>query len=634
MRRGLRILLWSLAGLFVLAIAAGAVVADAYLQAYHTYKNDLANIVPQLDQARQELSQGLLPSADPFDAAASEAEQAQADVAHARFTYRLTSHIPFFSRPIEAVNLGVDAANNEAQAAITMRDMVQGLLGPEALRGGDTFSGNPPVFTNGVVNVKLIQGLSPQLDGLVAHLQAADRDIRAIPSLPFVGSLAQKKADALAKSTEAIRLAQRARSAIGLLPSFLGADGPRTYFFAMQNSADQRATGGAVLGYAFLTIDNGQMSLEPGGSIQNAEPKYGFPGIKLPAAVDWYLKNVPKQFPRLSNLNFTPDFPSNAQAWAALLGQGAKRHIDGAIAVDPVAVAQLLGSKKIHLPVLTDPISGSNLVQVAENQQYFLPHDDQLLFPAQLIAAAWPVLKDLHPFLRVVRTMGQVLGTKNIQIWSADADQEALLRTLGWDGSVKIGTGDHLQIGDNKLRSGKTDYYTKTTIGYDVTVDASGSITSSCTVTLDNLTPKGLPQGIVAKFNGPDNYALNDALLGLYAPAGATLTSESPPGQASYPPHQEGDAEVFTREVMAVPGKPGVAVWKYTVPGVVQTSSAGHVYTLTIQHQPLVNPAAISVSVTLPIGSVVRSAPGWQVSGSVVTYTGSLTKDLTLQIVY
>jgi len=61
---------------------------------------------------------------------------------------------------------------------------------------------------------------------------------------------------------------------------------------------------------------------------------------------------------------------------------------------------------------------------------------------------------------------------------------------------------------------------------------------------------------------------------------------------------------------MAVPGKPGVAVWKYTVPGVVQTSSAGHVYTLTIQHQPLVNPAAISVSVTLPIGSVVRSAPG------------------------
>jgi len=180
MRRGLRILLWSLAGLFVLAIGTGAVVADAYLQAYHTYKNDLANIVPQLDQARQELSQGLLPSADPFDAAASEAEQAQADVAHARFTYRLTSHIPFFSRPIEAVNLGVDAANNEAQAAITMRDMVQGLLGPEALRGGDTFSGNPPVFTNGVVNVKLIQGLSPQLDGLVAHLQAADRDIRAI----------------------------------------------------------------------------------------------------------------------------------------------------------------------------------------------------------------------------------------------------------------------------------------------------------------------------------------------------------------------------------------------------------------------------------------------------------------------
>jgi len=205
---------------------------------------------------------------------------------------------------------------------------------------------NPPVFTDGVVNVKLIEGLTPQLAEVVRHLQAADREIRAIPSLPFVSSLAQKKADALSKSTEAIRLAQRARSALQLLPSFLGADRPKTYFFALQNNSDQRATGGAVLAYSFMTIDNGRMSLEPGGAIQNAEPKYGFPGIKVPPAVDWYLTHVPKQFPRLSNLNFTPDFPSNAQAWAALLGQGAKRPIDGAIAVDPVAVAQLLGRRQ------------------------------------------------------------------------------------------------------------------------------------------------------------------------------------------------------------------------------------------------------------------------------------------------
>ena len=44
------------------------------------------------------------------------------------------------------------------------------------------------------------------------------------------------------------------------LPSFLGADGPRHYFFGASNPAELRGTGGLIGAYAILTIDGGRLS--------------------------------------------------------------------------------------------------------------------------------------------------------------------------------------------------------------------------------------------------------------------------------------------------------------------------------------------------------------------------------------
>jgi len=509
--------------------------------------------------------------------------------------------------------------------------MVRDVLGPAALAGekaAESANSEAPVFSNGVVNVALIQSLEPRLASVIQHLEAGDRYIRAIPSVPFIHRVQSLKDDALQQSTRAITLAQGALSGVRLLPSFLGADHPRTYFLALQNNADQRATGGAVLAYGFLNINRGRLKLLAAGSIYDIDSLLGFKA-KLPAALDWYVQHVRKAVPRIANVNYSPDFPVVAQGWSSLVDTAAGVRPDGIIAVDPIALAYILGDKHIRVPFYRTPITGANLVRAVEHDQYGLSRQAQQQFPNALIGAAWKILSNPRPFVRTIKQFQLALSQKNIQIWSADPAQQALLSRLGWDGSLRVNPGDYLYVAENKLLAGKVDYFTHTLIDDKVTVSSSGSIASTVHVQVVNGTPPGQPRAIA----GPNAYALNRSLMVMYAPGRAELHSAQP--AAGPAPHREGPAQVFVRTVNSTPGHPGDLGFTYSVPGAIISTSQGRVYQLTIQHQPMVNPAEIRVTVTLPKGSVVRSSgAGWTVSGNVATFHATPSKDMVTRIVF
>src|SRR4029079_7476125 len=117
----------------------------------------------------------------------------------------------------------------------------------------------------------LLSSVTPRLEQVLAHLRSADASVRALPSVPFAHTLDSLKAQVLTESGKAISLSERALSAFRLLPNFLGADGPKRYYLALQNNDDQRGTGGAVLSYAILTVDHGRLSLDRGGPIADID---------------------------------------------------------------------------------------------------------------------------------------------------------------------------------------------------------------------------------------------------------------------------------------------------------------------------------------------------------------------------
>ena len=84
---------------------------------------------------------------------------------------------------------------------------------------------------------------------------------------------------------------------------------------------------------------------------------------------------------------------------------------------------------------------------------------------------------------------------------------------------------------------------------------------------------------------------------------------------------------------MSIPGGQTENVtFTYSVPNVVRMTPSGKVYRLIVQHQPMAHPVALTVTVTLPKGATVRSAPGWTVKGRVATFHASLTRDLVREI--
>ena len=615
-------------GLGIVLLIAG-VLADACYQAYRIYR-DLKGPLADVAVVRTSLANGTVPPREAVDAIRRATARAQGQVDGARLTFRLAGAVPFVGRPVVAVRRGVAAAEEGGQAATLMVDMLRDILGDDgsAASVSSSSKASRPLIHNGGVDLDLIEGLEPRLQIVLRHLRAGERDIRAIPRIPFVPQLDRLKAKALDQSAEAITLAERTSLGMRLLPSFLGAHGTKTYLLAMQNNAEVRATGGALLAYGFVQASDGKLKLTRAGSTLDIGDRGVVSGVRLPPSLEWYAHLKQRDRPRLAGFNRSPDFPLVARAWASIIRKATGQRIDGAIALDPIAISYVLGERRIRVPSYPSAITATNVVKVIESDQYRLPPLQQLLLTGELIRAAWPILSNPHPILPTARQLGAALREKHLQIWSADQEDQVLLGRLGWDGALRVNPGDYLLAVNNQARWNKLDYFVHTKILCDVTVGASGQSHSTCEVRLTNRTPPGQPPIVL----GRKRSRVSTSAISLYVPRRAALEAEEPGGGRR--PHMEGQALVFYRIIQSLPGRDGVARFTYSVPRVVRSTAAGKVYQLTIQHQPLVNPAEVAIRVTLPHGTTIRSAPGWHVEGNVATFQAVLTRDVVLQIAF
>jgi hypothetical protein len=636
----------------VLAVLALAILLDAYRQTYRVYA-DVKSVQPQLQQAKQSLSRGNVPPNQVFDEASASAARAKADLDNADFAYHWVAALPGLGRPMEAVKWAAAAAGQEAQAARELRGLIVAVLGDNSVKSGLSKS-SLPIYKDGAINVQLLDSLTPRLTKLLGHLRAGEADVRRIPSipLPWIGPKIEKtRATVISDSAQAIALIQKGISSVKLLPSLLGAHGTRTYFMALQNSVDQRGTGGAVLGYAILQSINGKLHLLSGGGINAIDEKLLGTSILLSPEVTWYLRTAGVRERVNNGENYSPGFPAAARAWAKLVQEATGLHVDGAIAIDPFAIRDALqGQGALDIPAYKGRIDASNVVQIVAHDQYSLSKEAQKALPEQLVAGAYKILKHPKNFFKMASGMGQAVSHRNVQMWSADPQEQALITKLGWSGDLTSTKGDYATLAYNKRIRGKQDYWTQENINYNVNVRPSGAVDSTYSVKVSDEIPPGEPSRMVPHVTP---YGLNVAMLNLYVPKRAHFESVSPNDKQfptdfikpdayvkyvrprGFRQHLEGPYRVFTQTVTPYPGHPGVVQFRYEVPDAIQRTAAGRVYELTIDSQPLFRHAIVNVTVHLPKGTHVKSAgPGWKVNGSTIRMKLTLTGDVTTKIVF
>ncbi|MGH2746861.1 MAG: DUF4012 domain-containing protein [Actinomycetota bacterium] len=592
---------------------------------------------------------------------------AGASLARARDGLSAGGPILSLARVVPAVDDALTEVPHLLEAAEHSVGALRGTLDValNALRGPNQIVAEDPRGEGSVIRIDRVRELGDTISTVRNELRAAADALEKLNVKHLPRRLRPDIEDALSRARESDELLADAERGLAILPAFLGADGKRTYLLAMQNSAELRGTGGAILQFRLLEFDEGKPALvttERGtaGSVYNVDRNRQRLDITLPEDA-WYV-NAIRDAQRFGNANWSPDWPLSAKLTVDY-GRAAAENfpdvdfpdIDGVIGVDPVAMQQLMpGAGRYRTEKSGNRITAQRVVPFLLNRAYGS-------FPRPLFrrAVLRQVVNGFYQRLfaparpsELVRGFGDALRTKHMQIWLADPLEEEFIRRMNWDGRVKPNKrGDYLAVVQQNVGGNKLDYFASMTNDVSIEIDGADALVSTDIEIRNGIF---LPQSSWAMGNsGP----LHRAMINVYVPQNAELVNagapascpspdyhsaacrrdDSPPGLVQWigndpPTHFEQGKKVWSTTLQIPVQRTGAVRFDYRVPGVLRTKDGRRLYRLVLQKQPKIRAEQTTVRLDLPDGARAVHAPGWERDGDVLMWDRPLTEDVVLEV--
>jgi hypothetical protein len=489
---------------------------------------------------------------------------------------------------------------------------------------------------DGRIPVETIAAMAPALTTAHALVAEAERSVADSPATGVPRPVADARGEFLEQLEVADRQLETAAALARALPAFLGADGPRRYFFGAQNPAELRGTGGFIGAYTVLTIEDGRLDF---GSFQSIVDLSPLPvgGVKPPTAEYRRLWGWAGGAGFGQNANMTADVPSAAIALQRLYERVKGDPLDGTILADPHAFAALLRAAGPVDVEGVGEVSADTVVDQVANEAYgLLPDSDARKELLGQVASA-----TLARFLsegaggdpaRAAEALVGVAAGGRLRIHADDPDVAEAFDIAGVTGRLAA-PGDLLAVVGNNAAQNKVDFYTDRHVSHEVWLEADGDAVAETTVRLVNDAPtSGLPLTVI----GPNVDYLeageNRTLVSVYCGRGC-VREHSRRGTADVTPVLDGKelgyTLVATRERYAS-GEQAEITHRFRISEAWDPDDG--LYRLRVLDQPTIRPTTVEVRVHSPDGLLVRDAsPGMAVADRAVTWTGRLDgpRDLT-----
>ncbi len=531
--------------------------------------------------------------------------------------------------------LPVIGDNLNAARAIARSGSLLAPAAEQALKAAAVFPVGPAGpeigFSEGRLNTQPWPLAAEQLSTAAVAANLAMADARASGGVllpPIKGAREQF----LREGESAIKTLEKAGDAAALLPHFFADGTRRTWFLAIQNPVELRATGGFLGAFGILSADNGKITLE------RFDANNDLPVVKTPApAPEEYARNYDKFYARTfwPNTNMTPDFPTAAGVLASMWKQSTGGTIDGVIAIDAVGLNQLLqvvGSVEVA-PV--GAITHETFLPLALNEAYekFPEKDNRSRFLLEVGREVWSRLlagNFSNPTALMV-PMGEMVSTKRIQMWSpSELDR---LKRLGLAGELHPEeNADFLMVVGQNAAGNKVDYYAQRNVTYAVDLTNPARIMGRVEVDIANGAPTGAkPSYIMGPTLPNDKPGLNRTFTSIYMP-GSTFVLDALLNGApsSVESTNELGLGVASKFVEVAPQSSG----NFTVRTQGQLAQPG-VYKLVLQHQPNLNPDHMTIDITLPRGAFVHSySPSLRLVGNHLLWEGNLDREMEFEVRY
>ena len=312
---------------------------------------------------------------------------------------------------------------------------------------------------NGHVDVQLLRDSAAKLSEISTAATTLDAQARAISEPKYLTAMRDARAALQAQTSDLSGLLDHTALAARLAPSMMGADGPRSYFMGFQTNAEARGTGGLLGGFGILRFDNGTATVEKLGPNTELNKPFAPTDLGMEFTAQYGSAEPTTDF---RNSNTSSHFPYAAQIWRSMWEQQSGTRVDGAIAIDPVALSYILGAVGPVTVPDGETITADNVVELTESTAYIRFPTDQVARKAYLQDVASAVVEKMTGHLdsprQLLDALGKAVGEGRIAVWSASPDDQKLIEETPLAHEVPDDPAPYAEVVINNLSGNKLDF--------------------------------------------------------------------------------------------------------------------------------------------------------------------------------
>jgi hypothetical protein len=364
--------------------------------------------------------------------------------------WRIAESTPFLGNNLSAFR----------QAAALVDDLAVEALPPLSALS-ESFSLDSLQPRDGRLDLQVFSTAKPYLGEARAALDAANTAARKIDTqntIPQIGSAVDQVVDLVANAEGVVDGLDTAAS---LLPSMLGADGPRSYLLLSLNNSELRATGGLPGAVAVIEASEGTLSL---GALSSATAlgEFDEPVLPLTAGEQTLYGDLLGTF--LHDVNYTPDFPRSGELARAMWNERTGQSVDGVLAIDPVALGYVLNATGDIEAGDGITLTSSNAAEVLLRDAYslFPDPDEQDAFFASVTGTIFrAVTAGKTDASALLTALSRSADEGRIHVWSSRGEEQEQLRDTALSGEVPVSSDSSTAYGVylNDATGAKMDFY-------------------------------------------------------------------------------------------------------------------------------------------------------------------------------
>jgi len=551
----------------------------------------------------------------------AEGKLASADHGAAGRSLRIAAHLPVLSGAVSDLHslLGsADLVVRSAQQVIALYGQLTGTKG---------------LFHNSQFDLPAIGRASQQAREIGAELATARQLLTRVHGGLFEGGVTSARARALEQIDSVDGEIRSLVDLFSALPDFAGAHGPRTYLVVILNPAEERFVGGAPLGIAALRFTRGRLDIVNAGHTSDLTGANTATSWRPVPGDPWLPKLDGKVVTSIVNADVDPDFRISGEELSRAYEAQFGTTVDGVIALDPQALADLLVAVGPIHAVGYGTLTSRNLVPVLIGASYrkFDPALRHRLDNLVMSTMVSELARGGH-LLSKFRALAVAAPGRHLQLYFRDPALETLVLDHHMGGKLPVTTGDFAAVYSQNDNGSKTDFYQFRTVSTVVNLLPDGSAQITRLVALTNLAPRYPGRG--RDPGGGYLTGWNTDFIANYLPRRAETIGLSVNGVAHQPLELLDDGYIATEQwVRVLPGQTSLLMLTYRLPdALTRTGPASWVYSLELPVQPTVHPTHLIVRVTAPANLLLEPAPGWSVAGNEATLEQAQLSDVQLAL--